>query len=162
MTIRPATLNDCETIAALVRSAWAGKVAPNSSGHFFTSERAQTELSSGYGWLALENEKAIGTVLLVRHPKPQLNPGVWEVKKLGVLPEYRKSGIAHLLLDSLLKKADQLLAKEIRLAVRSDQPRLVEWYQQFGFVVDPTLEYSAANPNTPPPFVMVKYLEVLS
>lgn len=162
MTIRPATLDDAETIAALVRLAWAGKVAPDSSGHFFTPKKAQTELEKGFGWLALDDEKAIGTVLLVQHPKPQLNPGIWEVKKLGVLPDYRRLGIAHQLIQALLDKTNQLRAKEIRLAIRFDQPRLLEFYAQFGFIHDPTLHFSSPNPNTPAPFVMVKRLEVLS
>ena len=157
--IRPATLEDAEPIAQLVRQVWAGRVAANSSGHQETAAKVELDLQKGFGWVALEGESVVGSVRLMRHPH---EIGVYEIKKLGVLSEYRKLGLAHQLMDTLFKKAFQVRAKELRLAVRYDQPRLVEWYQQFGFQHEPNLVYSAANPSTPPPFVMVKKLEVLS
>jgi len=154
-----ATVDDCAAIAQMVRAAWAGKVAKNSSGHQETTEKVRKDLEQGFGWVVEENGQIVGSVRLVSHP---LEVGVYEIKKLGVLPQYRKRGLAHQLMDMLLKKASQLHAKELRLAVRHDQYRLVEWYQQFGFQHSPKLVYSAANPNTPPPFVLAKKLEVLS
>lgn len=160
--IRAATPADAPTIAGMIRAAWAGKVAENSSGHAETPEKVESDLKNGFGWVALDGEQLVGSVRLVRHPKVLEFPGVFEVKKLGVLGEYRGLGVSHLLMEALLKKADQVLAKELRLAVRSDQPRLLEFYAQFGFVRDEAVSYSAANPNTPPPFVMVRRLEVES
>lgn len=159
--IRPATTEDAEAIAQMIRLAWAGKVAPDSSGHQESPEKVRADLERGHAWVAEAGGKIVGTVRLVRHPHP-LERGVWEVKKLGVLPEYRKLGLAHQLMDTLARKAFEVHAKELRLAVRHDQPRLLKWYTQFGFAYDATLQYSAANPNTPPPLVMSKKLEVLS
>ena len=158
--IRSATAADAQIVAMMVREAWAGKVAENSSGHAETPEKVEQDLKHGFGWVALDGERVVASVRLVRHPKVLEYPGVFEVKKLGVLPEYRKFGISQLLMEALLKKADQVLAKEIRLAVRPDQPKLLEFYTQFGFAHDPNLEYSSPNPETAPPFVMVKKLEV--
>lgn len=157
--IRPAQPEDAEAIAGLVRQAWAGKVAANSSGHQETPEKVRLDLQKGFAWVALEGEKVVGSVRLVRHPH---EIGVWEIKKLGVLGEYRGQGLAHQLMEALFHKAFDVGAKELRLAVRHDQQRLVEWYGQFGFQLEPHLGYSAANPNTPAPFVLAKKLEVQS
>lgn len=159
MKIRPATPADAEAIAHLVRSAWAEKVAADSSGHQETVEKVSKDLERGYGWVAEDDGKIVGTVRLTRHPH---EIGVWEVKKLGVLREYRKQGLGAELMDVLLAKAIDMGAKELRLAVRHDQPRLLSWYAGFGFVHDPNLRYSSPNPLTPLPFVMRKTLEVSS
>ncbi|MCX7602011.1 MAG: GNAT family N-acetyltransferase [Meiothermus sp.] len=159
--IRRATPADAEAIARMVRQAWADRVAPDSSGHQETAERVQADLGRGYAWVALDGEAVVGTVRLVRHPDPQ-ERGVWEVKKLGVLPQYRRQGVAHRLMEAVGRQAFEVRARELRLAVRYDQPRLLEWYTQFGFVHDPSLRYSSPNPSTPPPFVMRRALEVRS
>lgn len=159
--IRLATPADAEAIARLVRQAWADRVAPDSSGHQETAERVRADLERGYAWVALDGEEVVGTVRLVRHPDPR-ERRIWEVRKLGVLPEYRKQGVAHRLMEVLARQAFEARARELRLAVRHDQPKLLKWYTQFGFVYDPGLRYSTPNPNTPPPFVMSKKLEVLS
>ena len=122
-----ATPADAEAIAQVVRRAWADRVA-------------------------LDGAEVVGTV---RHPDPRLR-GVWEIRKLGVLPEYRQQGVAHRLMEALLRQAFELRARELRLAVRHDQPKLLKWYTQFGFTYDPSLRYSTPNPH----FVMTKKLEV--
>lgn len=157
--IRLATTADAAAVAQVVRQAWADRVAPDSSGHQESPERVRADLERGYGWVALDGEAVVGTVRLVRHPDPLLC-GVWEVRKLGVLPEYRQQGVAHRLMEALLRQAFELRVKELRLAVRHDQPKLLKWYTQFGFTYDPSLRYSTPNPQTPPPFVMSKKLEV--
>jgi len=157
--IRPATLTDAEAIAKTVRLAWAGKVAPDSSGHAETAEKVEKDLERGYAWVAEDDGKIVGTVRLTRHPHEL---GVWEVKKLGILKEYRKQGLGAELMNVLLAKAIDMGAKELRLAVRHDQPRLLSWYAGFGFVHDPKLRYSSPNLLTPLPFVMKKTLEVMS
>lgn len=159
--IRPATPADAEAVAQVVRRAWADRVAPDSTGHRESPEQVRADLERGYAWVALDGEAVVGTVRLVRHPHP-LERGVWEVKKLGVLPEYRQQGVAHQLMDALLRQAFEVRARELRLAVRHDQPKLLKWYTQFGFSYDPSLRYSTPNPKTPAPFVMSKKLEVCS
>ncbi len=157
--IRPARLEDAEAIAQVIRWAWAGKVAEGSSGHQETPEKVRADLEKGYGWVVEQNGKIVATVRLVPHP---VERGVGEIKKLGVLPEHRKQGWGPKLMGVLEEKARALGIKELRLAVRHDQPRLVEWYAQFGFVHDPHLRYSSPNPLTPLPFVMRKTMEVIS
>lgn len=157
MQIRSATLQDTEAIAAMIRAAWTGKVAPNSSGHKETAEKVQADLHKGYGWVVEEDGQIIATVRMTPHPT---EVAVWEMKKLGVLPEFRKHGLGPKLVQVVFDKATDLGIGELRLAVRFDQYRLVEWYNQFGFVHDPLLKYSSPNPSNPPEFVMCKKLEV--
>jgi predicted N-acetyltransferase YhbS len=159
--IRLATPADAEAVAQVVRRAWADRVAPDSSGHQESPAQVRADLERGHAWVALDGEAVVGTVRLVRHPHP-LERGVWEVKKLGVLPEYRQQGVAHRLMEAVFRQAFELRARELRLAVRHDQPKLLKWYTQFGFSYDPSLRYSTPNPKTPAPFVMSKKLEVLS
>ena len=159
--VRPATPADAAAMAQVVRQAWADRVAGDSSGHHESLEQVRADLERGYGWVALDGEVVVGTVRLVRHPDP-LERGVWEVRRLGVLPGYRRQGVAHRLMEALLRQAFELRARELRLAVRHDQPKLLKWYTQFGFTYDPNLRYSMPNPQTPPPFVMSKKLEVQS
>lgn len=157
MQIRPASLQDAEPIAAMIRAAWAGKVAPNSSGHKETAEKVEADLKKGLGWVVEDQGQIIATVRMTPHP---IEPEIWEMKKLGVLPEFRKSGLGPKLVQIVLDKAHELGVGELRLAVRFDQYRLVEWYSQFGFVHDPDLKYSSSNPNNPPEFVLTKRIEV--
>lgn len=155
--VRPAKLEDAEAIAQMIRAAWADKVAADSSGHQETPEKVRADLEKGCGWVVEKGGQIIATVRLVPHPTEQ---GVGEIKKLGVLPEHRNQGWGPKLMNVLEEKAPGLGLGELRLAVRHDQYRLVEWYGSLGYVLNPQLVYSAANPLTPPPFVLHKYLEV--
>lgn len=146
-----------EHIAQLVRLCWQGRVHPDSSGHRETAERVLADLKVGWGLLLKADQDWVGTVRWVRHPR---EAGVVEVRKLGVLPTFRRMGLGRFLMESLEEMCCQQAHQEIRLAVRHDQPRLVAWYAQLGFNHQPDIMYSAANPQSPPPFVLRKTLEV--
>ena len=48
--------------------------------------------------------------------------------------------------------------EELRLAVRSDQPKLIDFYTAYEFTLAEELEYSHANPLEPAPLVMRRML----
>jgi hypothetical protein len=48
--------------------------------------------------------------------------------------------------------------EELRLAVRSDQPKLIDFYTAFEFELAEELDYSHANPAEPAPAVMRRVL----
>lgn len=150
--MRPA---DAEAVARMVRRAWAGRVAPDSSGHLETAEKVLADLEHGRGFVAEAGGEVVASVRWVPHPGEE---GVCEVHKLGVLPGYRKLGLGPKLLGLLEEDAARHGVREVRLAVRHDQYRLVEWYSAQGYVLDASLVYSSANPRTPPPFVLRKRL----
>lgn len=156
MNLRTATPADAPAIAEMVLKAWAGKVAANSSGHGETPEKVLTDLKNGRGFVFEEGGQIVASVRWVYHPT---EAAVCEVHKLGVLPEYRKSGLGPKLLEVLEADARSHGIRQVRLAVRFDQYRLVEWYTEQGYSLDGSLIYSSPNPKSPPPFVMQKQLE---
>ncbi len=152
LTLRDARPEDAELLAHLTREAWAGKVAPDSSGHRETPERVRADLASGGGLVMELGGEPVGSV------RWRALPEAWEVMRLGLLPAYRGRGLSTWLMNELTYRALTGGAPELRLAVRTDQPRLAEYYEGLGFAADPGLEYSRANPDNPPPVVMRKRL----
>jgi ribosomal protein S18 acetylase RimI-like enzyme len=78
--------------------------------------------------VAYQNEKAIGCVG-VRH----LENDIAELKRMFVLPEFRKLKIGHRLLEEALKSAKELGYKKIRLDTLQDMVAALALYQKNGF-----------------------------
>jgi ribosomal protein S18 acetylase RimI-like enzyme len=150
-----ATLDDAQLIADLTRSAWADKVAASSSGHGETAERVTRQLQEGGGFILLIDDRPAGSV---RWLPLDAEPDVWEIMRMGVLPAYRGEGLSQNLLEAVIHRALAAEVDELRLAVRTDQSRLVDLYSAYGFEVAPELDYSHANPREPAPTVMRRFL----
>lgn len=157
MNLRPALPDQADLLAQLVRQCWQGRVHPDSSGHSESAQRVLADLERGWGLVLWADDQPVGSVRWVPHPT---EPGVVEVKKLAVLATWRGQGLGQVLMRAVEQRACLQGQGEMRLAVRHDQPRLLDWYAQLGFQHQPSLLYSAANPHSPPPFVMHKILEV--
>jgi len=155
ITAREATLEDARLIAELTRAAWAGKVAGTSSGHRETEANALAHLRSGGGFILQVDGIPAGSV---RWTPLDDDPGVWEIMRMGVLPRHRGNNLSQYLLEAVIHQALASNVGELRLAVRADQPRLLDFYAAFGFEIAPELEYSHANPMEPPPVVMRRKL----
>ncbi len=153
--VREARLDDAQLIADLTRAAWAGKVAVTSSGHRETAVRVLDHLQQGGGFILLQDETPIGSV---RWVPVDTHPDVWEIMRMGVLPEYRGQHLSQHLLEAVIHHALTADVTELRLGVRSDQPRLLDLYAAFGFEIAPELEYTHANPLEPAPTVMRRML----
>lgn len=153
--VREATLDDAQLIADLTRAAWAGKVAVSSSGHRETAVRVRLDLQIGGGFILLKDEEPIGSV---RWAPVESEPDVWEIMRMGVLPAHRGEHLSQHLLEAVIHRAQESDVDELRLAVRSDQERLLDLYAAFGFELAPELEYTHANPLEPSPTVMRRLL----
>ena len=153
--VREAGPEDAELIAELTRISWADKVAPSSSGHREDIARVLHDLRTGGGFLLLVNDQAVGSVRWLRH---DYEPSVRDIVRMGVLPAYRGAGLSQHLLEAVIHHALAEEVNELRLAVRTDQSRLVDLYAAFGFELAPGLEYSHANPQEPAPLMMRKLL----
>ncbi len=153
--VREATLEDAQLIADLTRAAWAGRVAVTSSGHRETAVRVLQDLQQGGAFLLLHDDQPIGSA---RWAPLELEPQVWEIRRMGVLPAYRGERLSQHLLEAVIHRALAADVDELRLAVRSDQTRLLDLYAAFGFELAPELEYTHANPLEPPPLVMRRIL----
>lgn len=155
IVVREATLEDAQLIAELTRAAWAGKVAVTSSGHRETAVRVLEDLQNGGGFIMLRDDKPIGSV---RWAPVESEPDVWEIMRMGVLPEHRGEHLSQHLLEAVIHRALASDINELRLGVRADQERLLDLYSAFGFELAPEVEYTHANPLEPAPMVMRRLL----
>jgi GNAT superfamily N-acetyltransferase len=155
IVIREANADDAGLIAELTRAAWAGKVAPTSSGHRETETKVLQDLQQGGGFILMRDDEAIGSV---RWMPADAEPDVWEIMRMGVLPAYRGECLSQHLLEAVIHRALAAEVNELRLAVRADQSRLLDLYAAYGFELAPELEYTHANPQEPVPTVMRRVL----
>ncbi len=155
IVVREATNDDAKLIAELTRSAWAGKVNVTSSGHRETAVLVAQHLRDGGGFILLIDEVAVGSV---RWLPLDAEPDVWEILRMGVIAERRGSNLSQHLLEAVIHHGLTCGIEELRLAVRGDQPKLIDFYAAFEFELAEELEYSHANPMEPPPLVMRRLL----
>jgi GNAT superfamily N-acetyltransferase len=153
--VREASPGDAELVAHLTRISWADKVAPGSSGHHEDVARVLHDLRLGGGFILQVGGQNVGSVRWLRH---EYEPSVWDIVRMGVLPSYRGAGLSQHLLEAVIHRALAADVNELRLAVRTDQSRLIDLYAAFGFDLAPELEYDRANPLEPTPLVMRKTL----
>jgi GNAT superfamily N-acetyltransferase len=155
LQVRAATSDDAQLIADMTRAAWAGKVAASSSGHRETAELVGQQLGKGGGFILLANCQPVGSV---RWLPLDSDADIWEIMRMGLLPDQRGNQLSPNLMDAVTHHACASKVRELRLGVRSDQPRLLELYATHGFAAALDLTYSHANPLEPAPIVMRKRL----
>ena len=155
IVVREALDDDARLIADLTRAAWAGKVVVTSSGHRETAVQVTQHLRDGGGFVLLVDECAVGSV---RWVPLDTDPDVWEIVRMGVLPTHRGSALSQHLLEAVIHHGLSAGAEELRLAVRADQPKLLDFYSAYEFEVAEELEYSHNNPSEPAPCVMRRLL----
>lgn len=153
--VREAGVNDAQLIAELTRAAWAGKVALSSSGHAETAQRVSEHLRSGGAFVLMLDGQPVGSVRFTPHDD---DLDTWEILRMGVLPGYRGHNLSQHLLEAVIHHAQAANAQELRLAVRSDQPKLLDLYAAYEFELADELDYLHANPAEPAPRVMRRYL----
>lgn len=156
LIIREAELADAQLIADLTRRCWANKVAVTSSGHRETAVTVQEQMQAGGAFILLIDGEAAGSV---RWMPLDADNAVWELMRMGVLPQYRGQSLSQHLLEAVIHRAQSANVEEIRLAVRHDQRRLLDLYAAFGFEPAPELEFTHANPLEPVPTVMRRRLD---
>lgn len=155
VVIREANVEDAPLLAHLTRNCWAGKVAATSSGHHESSEKVEQELLQGGGFVLLVNDEPAGSV---RWLPLDGDDTTWEMRRMGILPAFRGEGLSQHLLEAVIHHAQTSGVEELRLGVRTDQPRLVDLYAAYEFELAPELEYVHANLNEPAPHVMRRFL----
>ncbi len=153
--IREASIDDAELIADLTRASWADKVNPSSSGHHETADRVLTDLQSGGGFILYVNDTPSGSV---RWLPIDGESDVWEVRRMGVIPIYRSRNLSQHLLEAVVHRALSADIQELRLGVRGDQPRLLDFYAALGFELAPELDYPHSyDPQELHPMMMRRF-----
>lgn len=155
IAVREATIDDAALIAQLTRAAWAGKVAVTSSGHRETAQRVSEDLRHGGAFILAVDGEDVGSVRWSPHDHDH---DIWEIRRMGVLPGCRGSNMSQHLLEAVIHHGLASNVGELRLAVRSDQPKLLDFYAAFEFELAEELEYSHSNPAEPAPLVMRRIL----
>ena len=155
IVVREASNADAQLMAELTRAAWAGKVAASSSGHHETAQQVEAQLRHGGGFLLLIDDIPAGSL---RWMPLDSDPAIWKISRMGVLPAYRGSHVSQHLLEAIIHHGLSCQAEELRLAVRRDQRKLIDFYAAFEFELAEELEYSHANPAEPAPMVMRRLL----
>mgnify|MGYP003384593083 CR=1 FL=1 len=155
IVVREARLDEAQLIAELTRAAWQNKVAASSSGHHESLERVLSDLRAGGGFVLLLDHMAVGSL---RWMPLETDTEVWEILRMGIIPNYRGRGLSQHLLEAVIHHAQECAVSQLRLAVRADQDKLIDFYAAFGFELAPEIEYSHANPAEPLPNVMRKFL----
>jgi len=154
-SVQRATADDAGLMADLTRTCWAGKVSPGSSGHRETAHKVAQQLRAGGGFVLLQQGVAVGSV---RWLPLDGAPDVWEILRMGLLPAVRGHKRSDHLLAAVAEAARAAAVTELRLAVRHDQPRLLDFYAAHGFVMAAELAYNHANPLEPAPPMMRRRL----
>ena len=161
-TLRNATPDDAELIARLTRACWVGK-PEGSSGHHESEANVLQSLRDGEAIIMELAGVPVGSVryypvLETGTNGEKFGPIALEIGRLGILPEHRGRGLSTWLMNEVMMRATTRGIQELRLAVRTDEPGLLEYYKRQGFFEDASISYSHANPNSPKPITMRKYL----
>ena len=85
-------------------------------------------LNGGQIFFALENQKAIGTVAMIKSSDDR-----FELAKMTVKVDFRGKGIANMLMDECLKFAKENKAKEIFLISNDSLKIARNLYDKYGF-----------------------------
>ncbi|MCA8900235.1 MAG: GNAT family N-acetyltransferase [Hyphomonas sp.] len=156
IAIRRATPADGVLVEGLTRRIWTGRVSLESTVFRETPETVAAQLARGGGAILLAGDVPIGSGRWVPVPGPE-GDGLWmEVKRIGVLADWRKRGFGDLILKDLEAQGREAGAAGAQLAVRHDQGRLVDFYAGLGYVLADDVELTTINHLSPPPTGMRK------
>jgi len=155
--VREATEDDASLIAELTRAAWRNTAGARSSGHQESVARVIHDLHLGGGFVLLVDAQCAGSV---RWVELETESGVWEILRMGVLPDWRGHHLSQHLLEAVVHRAMASGVAELRLAVPYDRHALFDLYAALGFETAHELEHSQTTlaPDAPPepPAIMMR------
>lgn len=157
IAIRRATPSDGFLVEGLTRRIWTGRVSAESTVFGETPETVAAQIAKGGAVILEAGDQPIGSGRWVAVPGLQ-GQGRWmEVKRIGVLPAFTGHGHGALILDALEQMGRAQAMEGAQLAIRTDQPRLIDFYARLGYVLAQDVELTTPNPRSPPPIGMRKW-----
>jgi GNAT superfamily N-acetyltransferase len=157
MTIRLAAPGDAALLLDVMLRCWTGTVALDSSAYRETEADIAGQLVRGGGALVFNCDVATGGGRFHPVPGPAGDARDWvEIKRVGVLKNWRKHGLAIPLIAALEAEAIQRGHAGAQLGVRADQPRLIAFWLSLGYAPADDVQMHTVNPLTPPPITMRK------
>lgn len=122
-----------------------------------TAESVAAQIAKGGGVVLEVGGEPAGSGRWVEVPGPG-GQGRWmEVKRIGVLPAQTGKGLGAVVLHALEAQGREAGMAGAQLAVRFDQPRLVDYYAALGYQLAEDVALTTVNPRAPPPVGMRKW-----
>nr|WP_291206393.1 GNAT family N-acetyltransferase [Hyphomonas sp.] len=135
---------------------WTGRVSQESTVFRETPETVAAQIARGGGAILMHGGETIGSGRWVAVPGPG-GQGTWmEVKRIGVQQAFQRQGLGAVILDALEAAGREAGMAGAQLAIRADQPRLIDFYAGLGYQPANDVELTTVNPLSPPPFGMRK------
>lgn len=144
-TIRGADWTDAELLADVIRRAFAdvaqrfGLTPENCSGEspFITSGLVSADMEDGIVYYLLEEDgKACGCIAAGTKI-----PDVLYLKRLSVVPEYRRRGFGRALMHYAAERAKTLGKHRVEFGTMTENMGLTRWYEGQGFSVKETRRF---------------------
>jgi predicted N-acetyltransferase YhbS len=135
ITLRAAAETDTEQVLSLVLNAfeeYRGVLNPPSGAHKETPDSIRKKIVEGGGFIAYIDDKAAGCVLYAPYEPDE---DALYLGRLAVLPDYRKQGVAHAMVEAIEKRAQELNLSKVTLAVRMQLPGNRAFFESLGFRV---------------------------
>jgi len=82
----------------------------------------------GHIWLAATADQIIGSSALIK-----THPGIYELAKMSVDPQWRGKGVSKLLIEVCLRKAKELGAAKVELFSNHQLEPALKLYERYGF-----------------------------
>lgn len=156
-TLRLARQDEAGLLLDVMLRCWTGTVAPNSSAYRETEQSIALALKRGAAAIVFEGDAPVGAGRFYPVPGPAGDPREWiEIKRVGILRDYRKRGLGAPLVEALEAEAKRRGFPGAQLGVRHDQPRLVAFWASLGYMPADDVQMHTVNPLTPPPTTMRK------
>ena len=154
-TLRFAQRGDAELVRSVTLACWMGSVALDSTAYREPIEEIAHQIETGAAVILSRGEEHVGSARIYPAPGPPGDERLWvEVKRVGVLKELRKFGLAAPMV-AMLEEGRGVVGAQ--LGVRIDQPRLVLFWESLGYRVADDVQLYTVNPLTPPPVTMRKW-----
>jgi ribosomal protein S18 acetylase RimI-like enzyme len=144
--IRPCTQEDTAVLAETIRGAFRDVAErfdlteENCPRHPSNcrADWVEKDMDRGIAYYALEIDGCVaGSVAL-----EVVRPGLCNLERLAVLPDYRNRGFGRALVGHVLAQARKLGCATVRIGVIADQTALKDWYRGFGFVETETRDFA--------------------
>ncbi len=156
--LKVAGQEDAATVQAVTLAIWKPRVSAESTVYRETPDTVAAQLAQGGGVLALLDGQVVGSGRFVLVPGPAGDDRTWmEVKRIGLMPVATGQGGGAAICHRLEEMGQALGAVGAQLAVRADQPRLLDIWAALGYQLADDVELTTPNPNSPPPIGMRKW-----
>lgn len=156
--LRIAERGDAALLRDVMLRCWTGTVAANSSAYTETDASIAREFDQGGAVLLLRGAEAVGAGRFHPVPGPAGDARPWaELKRVGVVKELRKLGLAVPLIARLETEVRSRGSAGVQIGLREDQPRLTRFWEALGYQVATDVKLHTVNPLTPPPVTLRKW-----